>query len=483
MTQAHRASGCVRTLIGLVIAVAGELAVGAVPAVHAAGADLQPPPVKVLLSSPAAASGLVFLTPRRTTAPSGQQGPEIVDAHGRPVWFEPLLNGDQATDFRVQRYLGKPVLTWWQGTNPVARGVGVGVDKVMNSSYQVIATVHAGNGLDADQHEFVLTPRGTALITVYHAVPMDLSAVGGPANGEVFDGIVQEVDVATGSVLFEWHSLAHVPLADSYLAPPAAATTPWDYFHINSINLDHDQNLLVSARHTWTIYKVDRHTGDVMWRLGGKHSDFSLGAGTHFAWQHDVHPAGPHTLRIFDNESNGTPAMPPTRVLWIRLDGPTMTATLERSLEHPAALLVPSQGNAQPLDNGDTFVGWGALGRLSEFDSDGNLIFDATLPSGYDSYRSYRATWDGEPDSPPIATRQANGDATTTVHAIWNGATEVAQWRVLAGPDASSLVEITTAPWNGLDTSITVTTNAAEIAVEALDIHGHVIGSSEPVGA
>jgi hypothetical protein len=120
---------------------------------------------------------------------------------------------------------------------------------------------------------------------------------------------------------------------------------------------------------------------------------------------------------------------------------------------------------------------------MSEFDLDGNLLFDATLPSGYDSYRAYRADWVGQPDTNPTATAQRNNDGTTTVHAIWNGATEVAHWRVLVGSDESSLSGADTAPWNGLDTTITVDTQAPEIAIEALDPRGRVIGSSQPVVA
>jgi hypothetical protein len=158
-----------------------------------------------------------------------------------------------------------------------------------------------------------------------------------------------------------------------------------------------------------------------------------------------------------------------------------MTATLVRSIEHPQGLSAAAQGNAQALAGGDTFVGWGFLGRFSEFDPVGNLLLDALLPSGYDTYRAYRAEWDGQPDTEPTATAQANGDATTTVHAIWNGATEVVGWRVLSGPDADSLAEAATVPWNGLDTSVVVTTQGQEFAVEALDSHDHVLGESEPV--
>jgi len=472
MTTANR----IATLLGLLLATA--LAAGAAP-VGAEETALQPPPITVLQSSPQVEPGFIFVAPKlHPGATGGQQGPEIVDDAGRPVWFDPIGNGDQPFDFRVQRYRGRPVLTWWQGQSHIARGVGEGVDEILDSSYHVVATIHAGNGLDADQHEFVLTPRSTALITVYHAVPYDLSSVGGPVDGKVFDGIVQEIDVATGRVLFEWHSLDHVPLTDSYQPLPSSPGAPWDYFHINSINLDSDQNLLISARHTWAIYKIDRRTGDVIWRLGGKESDFTLGPGARFAWQHDVHPAGPDALRIFDNASNGVPPLLPSRVIWLHLDLKSMTGTLERSFEHPAGLSAQSQGNAQPLANDDTFVGWGFTGRFSEFDAQNNLLFDAAVPSGYDTYRAYRSDWTGEPDTDPTAAAHANGDGTTTVDAIWNGATEVARWRILAGVDAGSLADVATVPWNGLDTTATIATTAPEVAVEALDSQGHVIRES-----
>jgi hypothetical protein len=125
---------------------------------------------------------------------------------------------------------------------------------------QRLSNVHGGNGLDLDGHEFALTPQGTALVTIFHGVPFDLSSIGGPKDGIVVDGIVQEIDVATGRVLFEWHSLDHVPLDESYL-PVSLNPDSYDYFHINAVNLDSDGDLLISGRHTSTVYKVDRQTG------------------------------------------------------------------------------------------------------------------------------------------------------------------------------------------------------------------------------
>jgi hypothetical protein len=348
------------------------------------------------------------------------------------------------------------VLTWWEGSSHTGVGHGEGVEYVVDQHYRVIATVKAGHGLDADRHEFTLTPQGTALITISHQVPYDLSSVGGPANGSVFDGVVEEIDVATGRVLFEWHSLDHVPLTESEAPAPTSASTPYGYFHVNAVNLDQNGNLLIDARNTWTVYDVDRHTGKVLWRLGGKQSDFALGTGVAFAWQHNPLPAGRDTIRLFDNEASPT-VRPHPRVLWIHLDQRTKTATLVRSIEHPAGLLAGSQGNAEALDDGNTFVGWGATGRVSEFDQDGALLFDATVPAGWDTYRGYRADWDGETDGPARL--------------------------ILAGPDAGSLAPVAVTAWNGLDTVLTLPGAPAELEVVALDAHGRVLASSAPVAA
>jgi hypothetical protein len=448
----------------------------------AAGArDLRPPQVTVFDRAAGLAPGLVFLGAKDTESrPNKPSGPLIVDNQGRPVWFRPAPPGEVAGDLRVQSYQGRPVLTWWQGKSIGGAGHGEGEDIIADTSYHVIARVPAGNGYKADQHSFTLTPQGTALITAYHETRTNLSSVGGPANGLVYDGIVQEVDIATGRVVFEWHSLDHVPLTDSYQPVPADPNTAYDYFHVNSVSLDTDGNLLISGRHTWTVYKVDRQTGRIIWRLGGKHSDFRLGPGVRFAWQHNPVAAGKDTLRIFDNESNGIRVGPQSRVITVHLDPRLRTATLVESVEHPGGLSVPSQGNSERLPNGDLFVGWGRLGRFSEFSPDGRLLFDARLTPGYDSYRAFRFPWSGNPTTSPTAAAKRDG-TDTIVDAIWNGATDVARWRVLAGPDPGALEPAGSVAWDGLDTKALVSTSAKWVAVAAEDAAGHTVGSSAPV--
>jgi hypothetical protein len=276
-----------------------------------------------------------------------------------------MTNGQVAADFRVQSYRGKPVLTWAQHSNFGKLAGGESVNFIADDTYHVIATARAGNGLNADAHEFLLTPEGTALVTIYDAVAADLSSVGGSKNAQVWEGSIQEINISTGKVIFEWRGLGKVGFEESYWPLPDSSTAAWDYIHINGVALDDDGNLLLSARHTSTVYKIDRHTGEVIWRLGGKKSDFRFGADAGFSFQHNAVAVGHDTIRIFDNEVNPKPFQPSARVIRLKLDPAAKTATLIRPIGHPDHLSATSVGSAaQVLDNGDTFVGWGDTGLL-----------------------------------------------------------------------------------------------------------------------
>jgi hypothetical protein len=429
--------------------------------------DLTPPVVSVAVAKPAAAPGYLFIAPKQT-AP--QKGPEIFDETGQPVWFDPVP--EQATDFRVQTYRGKPVLTFWEGppTAPVL-GTGVGHYVILDTSYRQVATVQAGFGAEtADLHEFQLTPRGTALITAYRIV-----STGGK---RVADSVVQEVDVASGRVLFTWHSLGHVALAESYATAPTDGT-PYDYFHVNSVDEEPDGNLLVSARNTHAVYEIDRSTGAVLWRLGGKRSSFKMGKGTTFAWQHDARRQADRTITIFDD--GASPAVEKeSRAIRIRLDAKARTATLVSA--YSAGSLAGSQGNVQVLGNGDTLVGFGAVPRVTEFSPAGQIVFDATFSKGDDSYRAYRFVWHATPTTRPAIAVAAGKGGTATVYASWNGATEVARWRVLGGLVADKLDPVGPAMMKSrFETTMQVATDDPYLAVEALDAQGRVIGRSAAV--
>jgi hypothetical protein len=443
---------------------------------------LKPPTVTVTAHAPGTMPGDLFLAPY---SGPGQYGPMILDENGSLVWFKPLSpQGTRAADFQVQQYEGRPALTWWQDPL-IAGGQRTAGEVIMNSSYQQIAVVRAGNGYQPDLHEFQITPQDTALITVYNGIDCDLAAVGGPRDGAVADTLLQEIDLRTGLVMFEWHSLDHVALSDSYAAAlPGTQTTPFDYFHINSIDVEQDGDLLVGSRNTWAAFDVAPHTGQVRWQLGGKHSSFAMGPGTRTAWQHDARQLPDGTITFFDN--GATPAKhPQSRAIQMSLDPQNMTASLLRVAEHPTPLVSGSQGNTQALTNGNWLIGWGEEPDVSEFSPTGQLLFDAHLPAAYESYRAYRLPWTGQPTGPPALAyvRSSAAPAGAVVYASWNGATLPVAWRVLSGPSPASLAPVASAPKTGFETAIALTpaVAGAYAAVQALDASGAVIGVSAAV--
>ncbi len=433
---------------------------------------LEPPKLTVTHPAHNVAPGRVFIAQKGGKGQSN--GPVIADNRGRIVWYHQLTKPVEATDFRTQTYRGKPVLTWWQGRINKA-GIGRGSYMIYDTSYRPITVVHAGDGLAGDLHEFQLTPRGTAYLTAYDEVPADISHVGGPKHGFAYDSVVQEVDVATGRVVFEWHSIGHVPFGESTQAhrEPARNATkkrPFDYFHVNSIADAPNGDILISGRNTSTIYELARD-GQIVWRLGGKRSDFGPPAAVKFSFQHNARLHAGNVLTLFDN--GAIPKVEPfTRPLVLRLDVAHKRATVVKAFVHPEHLLSPYEGNLQLLSDGGAFVGWGGVRRVSEFAADGTLRFELKLPFG-DTYRGYRLPWNGRPGGRPAVALA--GDR---VYASWNGRGDIATWRVLAGPDGDHLRQVATRPWDGLETGIPLTSRPKAVAVEAVTADGHAVGRS-----
>jgi hypothetical protein len=437
--------------------------------------DLSPPLLTVTHKASHTAAGYVFVAEKG--GKDRPSGPVIADNEGRIRWYHEVPHGLEATDFRTQTYKGRPVLTWWQGTISKA-GVGRGEYEVYDASYKQIATVRAGNGYDGDLHEFQLTPRGTAYISVYHEIPADLRSVGGPQGGYVYDSIVQEIDIASGKVVWEWHSIDHVPFSESLQAhrEPALHATkerPLDYFHVNSIADAPGGRVLVSARNTSTIYLLAR-TGGIVWRVGGKHSDFGPPAAVKFRYQHNARLHGNSTLSLFDN--GGIPKEEPfSRPLVLHLDLKTKQAKILKTFTHPLKIASPFEGDLQLLPNGGALVGWGGVRKVTEFAPNGAVRFELKLPYG-DTYRAYRLPWVGHAvDRPAIA---VDGNK---VYASWNGSTAVARWRILAGPDADHLQPAASRAWGGLETELTLTAPPQAVAVQALAADGRVLGVSRTV--
>ena len=414
-----------------------------------------------------------------TIKPVGPGGPMIFDGSGRLIWFRQLQPPEVAANLRMQKYRGRQMLTWWQGTvTPAAFGVGGGV--IANHSYNVVKVVHAGNGYPMDLHEFELTGDGDALFTVYSPIKVHLPGTPDGTLSPLLDSIVQEVDIKTGLVVWEWHSYGHIPLETSQATPQNSAS--YDAFHINAIQALKKDKVLISARDTSAIYKVDRATGRILWTLGGKGTDFRFGRGALFNLQHDARMLSNGRISMLDDGAGPPMFEPYSRGLILQLNFRRHKATMVRQFARSSTTSAQSEGSLQRLPGGNVFVGFGSEPFFSEFSSRGKLLLDGSLPQDDGTYRTYRLPWTATPKTPPAAVAQRSGSS-VNVFASWNGATDVAKWRVLAGSSPSSLRRVATVRTQGFETQVGLASTATYFAVRALDSKGRVIGRSAAVPA
>jgi hypothetical protein len=437
---------------------------------------VQAPILTVTAADRDPAAGDVFMT---NGPGAGAYGPLIYTPQGRLVWFDQLSGGLTAEDLSVQSYEGQRDLTFWLG-RVVTLGFGQGEDVVMNSHYQTVATVGGGDGLKADLHEFQVAPDNIAYITSYNPIHCDLRSAGGTRNGVITDSAVQEIDIKTGLVRWAWHTLDHVGVGEAETSPPTGF--PWDWFHLNSIDLEPSGDILISARNTWAVYQIQGGSGRILWRLGGLKSSFKMGPGTTTRWQHDARMLPNGDITIYDDESPPAPADSQARGVTIALDLMTHQARLVSALTHAnPALRADSQGNMQTLADGNTVVAFGGVPEITEYGKNGSLLLDAHLAYDLIFYRSFRYPWSARPSSPPALVANLDNVSQTIVHMSWNGATDVASWRVLAGRQRGSLLVRATVADSGFESSTVLPDSFAYAAVQALDSAGNVLATSHTV--
>jgi EmrB/QacA subfamily drug resistance transporter len=415
----------------------------------------------------------------------GQSGPLILGRDLQPVWFQPVPERVVAANLSLQTYQGKPALAWWQGVVTNTGATESGEYVVVDQHYRTLARLKAKDGWVLTLHELVIDG-GHAWVTANKNVPRDLSKYGGAYNGALIDSAVQEYDLKTGALLRNWDALEHIPLSQSQASLPTNGF-PWDAYHVNSIQLTGKGTFLVSMRDTSAAYLVDIASAKIDWTLGGRSSSFELGPGAGFEWQHDVSLQGDTTVSLFDDHccqltGGGTSVNPtgPSRGLVLKLDQQARKATLAAQYGSDGGFRSEYMGDTQPQANGDVFVGWGSEPYFSEYDRSGKLLFEGQLPGANLSYRATLEPWVGLPlSSPAAAGRRANGR--TTVYASWNGATEVASWRVLAGPSAGRMAVVATHAKSGFETAIVLAQDYHSVQVQALGADGRVLGASQPV--
>lgn len=428
-----------------------------------------------------------FLAPRGDSI--AHPGPMILNPAGELVWTK--WNGGTTQDFKMQRYKGEDYLTYWQGDT--ADGYGRGSWYMLDSTYTQKYVVSPIGIYDGDLHDFQITPNDTAILMIYDPIPMDLSSIGGPELGWMYDGMFQEINLETEELLFQWRVSNFYDPSDSYYPIGDAGqgrTSGYDHSHINSVDKDDQGRYLVSMRHLHTVACIDGTTGDVLWSLGGKQNTFadaSNGAATEFSWQHDARWQGPNRLSLFDNASyNNDNLSAVSRGMIVDLDTEEQQATLLQSFHHPHDIMAVSQGNVQVLDTGNILVGWGHSAAFTEFSPEGDVVCDVHFGASafftfgrVVSYRVFKFDWVGNPLTIPDTVITP-----ASVFVSWNGATEVAEWRVEAwdGEDPRNMTFATVdqIPREGFETEIPLTSKVDSFfRLRAIKSNGESLGVTE----
>lgn len=367
----------------------------------------------------------------------------------------------------------------------------------MNSSYELAHVVSAANGLHGDVHDFKITDEGTALMTIYEFVELDITASGKPGKGWVYDGLFQEIDIATGDLLFQWRASDYYGVGDSYFGIGDKGGAPtkseaYDYYHINSIEKRADGTYLVSSRYMYSVTCISAATGEVLWVLGGKRNMFKDlspdGSATGFTWQHDARWYSDRVITLLDNGANEhEKTADHTRGLMIELDFENWTARTLHVYHSPGHFSSHSQGNLQIMPNtGNVFIGWGKPSAYTEFTIDGSeVLCDAHYgPSMFfwfgwvKSYRAQKVSWVGRPSWPPSI---AVDESERAVYVSWNGATEIGGWLLQRSrrdgddDDNESFETVDYVPKRGFETRLDlseVDMDDCDFRVAAVDVHG-----------
>ncbi|PGH26772.1 hypothetical protein AJ80_01536 [Polytolypa hystricis UAMH7299] len=494
--------------------------------------DLAPPRLNItILATDDVEKGYLFLAPFSGYGADNSHGPRqaapyIFRDDGELVWSGYGYFSIWATNFQAARWKGKDVLFSFEGDHNPGYGHGHGHATFLDQHYETIRELRAGNHKLMDKHEFHVINEETALIQVYQPVPRDLTPWGAsPEQQWIVNAIIQELDIETGALLFEWSSLDHVspdeailPINPGQAGSGYNSSDAWDYFHINSVDKDSDGNYLISARDACAVHKINSTSGEIIWRLGGTNSDFALGPNVDFCFQHHARfvsrtdDGSEEVISLYDNSAHGTEddqgrevhTYPFSRGKIIKLDTTgrrnRWTASLVQAFHPPDNhhLLSKSQGSTQLLPNGNVLVNWGSEGAVTEFRADGTQIFHAYMDSGdlgvgVENYRGFRYNWTGLPNETPslvvlrdAAAGKESSGGKVTAYVSWNGDTETKAWRfyALRSDVYGSRNFLGEAERDGFETSFTIPVAALAaaaklgVSADAVDVRGRVLVST-----
>ena len=428
----------------------------------------------VTMTSPIAGEGDIFVSPFYWTKAEVGSYLLILNDQGQLVYYQSVANALDAWDFKEQP---NGLLSYYDQKNSTFY--------VMNSHYQVVDTYQAGDGYTADLHELQILPNGNALLMIYDAETVDMSKFvwGGKTNATVTGLVIQELDPSK-NVIFEWRSWDHFSFFDS---TSSLTSQNIDLIHGNSLALSNDGNLLLSSRNLDEITKINLQTGEVIWRLGGKANMFTFVNSQTFAYQHDVRQLPNGDITVFDNQ--GTQQVPaPSEGMEYKIDEINKTVTQVWGLTHTPPVFGTFMGNVQRLTDGNTVIGWGnpsqasgySFVTMTEVNPDNQTIFELVFDEPYVSYRAFRFAWRGTPSTPPALAYKIN-NGTLTLGYSWNGATEVASYKVFGGDSPQALSLIEEKPKTDFETQsylTSVPTDECYFEVAAMDANGNEMARS-----
>ena len=361
-------------------------------------------------------------------------------------------------------------------------GFGEGEDVVMNSNYQTVARIAGGNGLKADLHDFQIAPRDVAYITAYNPIRCDLTPVNGARrrrdrrhgdSGDRHEDRTRALGMAQPRPCRRCRS-------QTVEAP--TGTSPWDYFHLNSIDPEPDGNLLISARNTWAGYQLDRrHAARSSGASAAPRAPSRWAPGTKMAWQHDARMLAGRRGHVLRRRLE--PADPPPVARGAdraRLQDPRGAPRGRLYAPEPAAARGEPGQHADAAPTGTPWSATAGCPQISEYAQDGSLLFDAHLPFDMSFYRAFRFPWSGQPAEPARGPRHPQQHRRRDDRAR---ELERRNRRVLVAGARGQAARLAGGadhdPAGGFESSTILPAKYAYVAVQALDSAGHVLGTSQ----
>ena len=344
----------------------------------------------------------------------------IFDNNGSPIWY--WQTNDERRDMKVQK---NGVLTML-ARDGYMRFIG------LDSHYRQIASYQAVNGASTDEHELTVRKDGYYYLIglKFETVDMRRFVSGGSSSASVGQTQIQGF-TPEGDLIFQWRGWDHFDVRDVEYENNKSSSFRFPL--MNAIDFDDDGQILLSSRLLSEVTKIDKDTGEIIWRLGGNHSDYTFVNDelNGFRNQHAVRALGNRHYLLFDNGDLHNP--PVSRAVEYELDPNNMTATLVWEFRETPDRFSHYMGNTQRLPNGNTLINWaiGSSPKLTEVRPDGTKAFEMNWVNGYEAYRVWRCQWNGMATEPNLTIEQKSdavwlifnkfGDPNVDYYCIYGG--------------------------------------------------------------